>query len=370
MLVQFSTLSADSRATFKNSEDAYKQFQGMLSFAARRVDYTDANGDVYSLPKMNGMIREQFNAILGIDYAASDRRTRRRAWDAHCKECYALIEDTIANRMANGWSDDPFFQAWVRYANVANGDKNEFYVPDTALLQVSKFAGNHHDLDRQKVLPGRAFSIPTSWYGIKVYADWEEFAMGRIDWADLTDRMYRSISQARMDAVFAMFNNLKKVAPTDMKLDVNTSSTTVQDIVTYAELVKSVAGYDVALVGTKVALNKLTSMVSYDAWSGNMKDEKNRTGKLGQFEGYDLVEIPRVNKYGTHTEITDNQTILIMPYDPDFKPIIVVDEGDVIYDERGMNRELQDLTVEGELAYQEGIALVANQAIGALNLVA
>ena len=35
-----------------------------------------------------------------------------------------------------------------------------------------------------------------------------------------------------------------------------------------------------------------------------------------------------------------------------------------------MNRELQDLTVEGELTYQEGIALVANQAIGALNLVA
>lgn len=174
--------------------------------------------------------------LQGIGRIATVLAPSRPVYDPRQK----CMIHTIADRMANGWSDDPFFQAWVRYANVANGDKNEFYVPNTALLQVSKFAGNHHDLDRQKVLPGRAFSIPTSWYGIKVYADWEEFAMGRIDWADLTDRMYRSISQARMDAVFAMFNNLKKVAPTDMKLDVNTSSTTVQDIVALS-LTKRVA---------------------------------------------------------------------------------------------------------------------------------
>lgn len=368
MLVCFNTLSANTRAQFEN-EANYMDFQKLMQSASRRVEFVAANA-TYSVAQANEMIRAQMNKIFGLDYKNSNRRDRRRAYENHKHELFALIEDTILDRMNSGWGDNPFFTEWVQYRNLMDGDKNEFYVPDTSLLQVSKFAGNHHDLDRQKILPGRAFSVPTSWYGIKVYSDWEEFAMVRIDWADMIDRMYRSVNQARMDAIYTMFSQLKTIAPTDMKLDVNTSSTTVNQIVELAELVKSVAGYDVALIGTRVALNKLTAMTQYDAWSGNMKDEKNNTGMLGHWEGYQLVAIPRVNAYGTHTEVTDSKSVLIMPVDPEFKPIIVVNEGDVMYYEQGANRELHDMTVEAELAYQEGVALVANQAFGHLNITA
>lgn len=368
MLVCFNTLSADTRAAFENQESNYMTFQSILSHAARRVDYV-ADEKTYNVHTMNDMIRTKMNDIFGLNYASANTRDRRRAWDAHKKEFFALIEDSIIDRMARGYKENPFFMDWVEYRNLMNGDKNEFKVNDQSLLQVSKFAGNHHDLDRQKVLPGRAFSIPTSWYGIKVYADWEEFANGRIDWADLIDRMYRSVEKARMDAIFAMVSKMKEIAPTDMKLDVNPATTNVNQVVELAELIRSVTGYDVAFVGTRVGLNKLSGMVPYDCWSGDMKNEKNQKGKLGHFEGYTIVEIERVNAYGTHTEITDPNGILILPIDPQFKPIIVVNEGDVIYFEQGANRELHDATVEAELSYQEGVALVANQAFGHLNMV-
>lgn len=366
MLVCFNALSPDTRAKFQNDEGAFTTFQRIMNHASRRVEFV-AEDKTYSVSQINDMIRAQMDNIFGINYAQANRKERRRAYNQHRLELFAMIEDAIIDRRAQGFGDNPFFIQWAQYRNLANGEKNEFIVRDASLLQVSKFAGNHHDIDRQKVLPGKPFTVPTNWYGIKVYADWEEFAFGRIDWADMIDRMTRSADKHRLDAAFTMFQQLKTIAPTDMKLTLNASTTTNQ-VVEFAEIVKSVSGYDVAFIGTKAALNKLTGMVSYDAWSGNMKDEKNQMGRLGHFEGYSLIEIPRVNAYGTHTEITDNSTILVLPLDPEFKPLLVVDEGDVSYYETGMNRELHDMTVEAELGYEEGIALAANNAFGALEI--
>ena len=73
---------------------------------------------------------------------------RRQAWREHNKEIASLIEDVVVDKMNSGWSAaNAKFMEYVREINLADGDKNEIYVEDNSLLQVSKFAGNHHDIN-------------------------------------------------------------------------------------------------------------------------------------------------------------------------------------------------------------------------------
>ena len=51
--------------------------------------------------------------------------------------------------MTSGWteSNTRFFTDYVEQINIADGDLNQFWVQDDSLLVVSKFAGNHHDVN-------------------------------------------------------------------------------------------------------------------------------------------------------------------------------------------------------------------------------
>lgn len=190
--------------------------------------------------------------------------------------------------------------------------------------------------------------------------------LGRIDFAEMVDRMYRSIQANRWDALFTAFMAVDQSLPTDMILQTAVSENTRQAIVEHCEFITSVTGEDVTLVGTKAALLKLENTVGYNIWSNEMKQERHMNGMLGSWEGYDLLPLKRVNKAGTRTSVftsADNNKILIMPKNSD-KPIKLINEGDVAYYETGMNGEKKDMTVDGEIQYQEGIGTVVNQLFG------
>ena len=156
--------------------------------------------------------------------------------------------------------------------------------------------------------------------------------------------------------------------PTDMILETAVSEATKDAIIEKIEMVKSVTGKEVTLVGTKIAMQKLQNTVNYNMWSDAMKDERNKNGVLGNWEGYEILAIPRVNATGTRTEITDNTKILIVPVDPEFKPIIRVNEGDVMYTESGMDGSKKDMTMDVEVSYKEGIGVVVNQLFGEIKI--
>ena len=158
------------------------------------------------------------------------------------------------------------------------------------------------------------------------------------------------------------------VLPTDLVIDTPVSTDTTDDIIELAEEIKAATGKDVAFVGTKVALSKLAKTVPYQLWSDDMKNELNHTGLIGNWEGYQLLSIPRVNEINSRKEVTDNTKILIVPIDPEFKPIKVVNEGDVMFLESGMDGSKKDMTIEAEIAYKEGIAVVINQLYGVVNI--
>ena len=220
---------------------------------------------------------------------------------------------------------------------------------------------------RQKLLPGKAFSVETTPYVIKVYADFRLFQMGKVDFAEMVDLMYKSIENYRLSALFTAFMGIDTLLPTDMKSSIAFGPSTISDIVDQIEAVKAATGSDVLLVGTRPAVQRLENTVSYNLWSGNMKDEKNQNGFLGNWNGYNVLPLDRVNLPGTRTSVfsaADNKKIFVLPTDAEFKPIKRVNEGDVAYFERGMDGSLQDMTIESEIWYREGIGVVVNELFG------
>lgn len=133
--------STNTVAQFDNNYDNMLQFNGVLMDAAHKV-YTS-----YSKEETDTIIRNQFDKIMNIDFKNATPMKRRQAWRDHGKELASLIEDVIVDKMNSGWTEaNAKFMEWVEEINIANGDVNEFYVEDNSLLQVSKFAGNHHDI--------------------------------------------------------------------------------------------------------------------------------------------------------------------------------------------------------------------------------
>jgi hypothetical protein len=134
--------SAHTVAQFDNNYDNMLQFNELLLNASRGI-YT-----TYTKDETNKMIRTQFEKILGIDFKNSTPMQRRQAWRMHGKEVAALVEDILVDKMTSGWNENNArFMEYVEQINLAEGDVNEFYVEDNSLLQVSKFAGNHHDMN-------------------------------------------------------------------------------------------------------------------------------------------------------------------------------------------------------------------------------
>lgn len=358
--------SANTLAQFENNYD------NMLVFNSLMMDAGSNVYEKYSKEETQTILRKQFDKVMGIDFKASTPMKRRQALRDHNKEIATLIEDVIVDKMNSGFNtSNARFMEYVEEVNIADGDANEFYVEDNSLLTVSRFANNHHDIIRQAVKPGKSFSIETSAYSIKVYTDFVLFQTGKIDFATMVDKMYTAIEQYRYAALNEAFMSMDKSLPTDMIYETQVTESTKDAIIDHIEKVMAVTGKDVILVGARPAIQKLQNTVNYNLFSDSMKDERNKNGVLGNWEGFDCLPLARVNKAGTRDNVfsaDDQKKIYIFPIDPEFKPIKRVNEGDVAYYETGMDGLKKDMTVDAELVYQEGIGVVINELFGEIKI--
>lgn len=186
----------------------------------------------------------------------------------------------------------------------------------------------------------------------------------------MVDRMYRSIEEYRYSALYTAFMSMDKSLPTDMILESAVSESTKDALIDHIEAIKAVTGKDVVLVGTRTAIQKLQSTVSYNMWSNDMKNERYQNGILGLWEGYECVALSRVNKAGTRDSVfsaDDNKKIFILPVNGE-KMIKRVNEGDVIYTEAGMDGTTMDMTATADIRYKEGIGVVINELFGEIKI--
>ena len=315
----------------------------------------------YSAGEANDAIRKHFFEVLGIDETTNVKEIRR-ALRRHKVEVFEIIEDTIDEMLISGWGENPFFRELVETKNLADGDRNEFYVPDKSILTVSKFSGSSHDLLRQKLGFGESFSVLTNWYGIKVYEEFERYMAGRIDWALYITKLYEALDKKVNDMLYGAFMGLDDYVPAEYNL---TGSLTADKILETVEKVQVGTGKEVFVAGPRAALAKICALTGADMWSDNMKDTRNTTGGLGTWNGIDLVRVPQVFEQGTRNFAYPQNKFYILPK-TDNKPIKLVYEGDSQYFENTDAATNRDMTIEAEYMTKLGIGVIygADFAVG------
>ena len=133
-------------ACFDNNYDNMLQFNDLMMESANRIY------NKYSKADTDEIIRNQFNKIFGIDYRNATPTQRRQAFRDHSKEYYSVIENVLIDKMVSGVNEQNMpIMSIVEDKNIALGDVNWFTTQNTALLQVSKWAGGHHDIDYNSV---------------------------------------------------------------------------------------------------------------------------------------------------------------------------------------------------------------------------
>lgn len=359
------------RLNFTNSQlnevfaaNPYEDFAQLMfdtGMGKEKVDKKDADNK----------IREIMFQVLGVDEDAKPSELRK-AIRKHQTDVFEVIEETLENLLVSGWGQNPFFNEFVEVRNMSDGDTNEFYVPDECILTVSEIAGNHHDLIRQRLTEGNTFRVKTSWYGCKIYTEFERYMMGRVDWAGFVQKIYEAFDKKINDMLYeAVMSAGDKIVPQSQFVKTSPLNSTTKDtLLELIEDVQAATGNEVVIMGTKTALSKLTALSDVNWISNSMKEERHTTGRVGIFEGTRLVEIPQSFAYNdTSKKLVDNSKLLIMPV-ADNKFVKMYNEGDTQIHQILDGDTNMDKTYEYEVQRKMGIATIIGKKFGVWNITA
>ena len=346
--------NADIREVFADKD--YNEFSQLMYDTAcgKQKDVSKEDAD--------SKIREVMFEILGVDEGCS-RKELHKAIRRHKVDIFEVIEETVENLLVSGWGENPFFNEFVEVKSMNTGDTNEFYVPDETVLTVSELSGNHHNLFRQRLGAGSTFSVKTSWYGVKIYAEYELFMAGKVDWAGFINKIYEAFDKKVNDMVYAaVMATGDKVLPTSQFT--KTGTLNKDTLITLVEDVQTANGVEAVIMGTKTALSKLNALADTQWISDSMKEERHTTGRLGIWEGIRLVEIPQsFAPNDTTTKLVANDVLLVMPV-ADNKFIKIYDEGEAQVKEVSDGNANMDKTIEYEYQQKMGVATVLQRKFG------
>ncbi len=263
-------------------------------------------------------VRLGFRDIFG-----TDGRISWRDWEDHHKEVFRVIEDVLNETIPDAWDVSPFYKAFVEVKNGALGQKNEFTVHDNSTLVVSRFSGNHWDIDRQKLPAGKTFSLETEWFGVHVYDDIERFMKGAVTTVQMFNEIQIAYQRAIDDRIYSAFNGAGTYLLAQFK---ETGTFAKNTLLTLINRVQTAAEKTVRLAGTRPALAHLDTLVDSVWVSNEMKNDKNTTGYLRIWEGYNTIEIPQTFNRGTYDFKAPDNIIYVLP--ESYKPIKLYFEGE------------------------------------------
>lgn len=345
------------------AEKDFDSFNKLMFQAA-----TNTLEDGVSMKEANDKIREISYAVLGLDENAT-RKQVRNAIRRHKIDIYEVTEELIQDLLKTGWGDDPFFREFVEIKNLDDGDTNIFYTPDDVILTVAEISGNHHDLFRQRLGAGKSFPVKTSWYGVKIYTEYEQFLTGAVDWAAFVQKVYEAFDKKVNDMIYSSLTSVAtQLTPAGQfyktgNLDRDTLLTLIEDV-------QGATGDDVVIMGTKSALGKLDAVGDASWRSNEMKQERYTTGRLGYWEGIRKIEIPQsFAPGGTTQKQVDPTLLLFMPVSADNKFIKLFNEGEARIHEDDNPDINMDMTLEFEYQQKLGVATVLGKKFGVWDIV-
>jgi hypothetical protein len=250
---------------------------------------------------------------------------QKNKWDV-----YAIISQAMPISLKT--SLEGKYNQFAEFRDAALGDKNQFTVTQNDLFTVYTVARGNYDVERQRLV-NNTFSVTTHKKLIKIYIEIDEFICGKIDWAELTNRVTRSfgayVGQLIYDTMYASYSAIG----TNYKHTGAFAAETLLDIISEVE---SAAGVDSCQIfGTQVALANIADGTGY---SDPEKRRFNEFGFYDMFRGNPLYSLPQAYKAGTSTHAVNDASIFILPNNGE-QIIKVAFEGDPeIRDNDGTSR--------------------------------
>lgn len=281
------------------------------------------------------------------------------SWQKHKYDVFEIISVAVDAVLPTLLTNQ--FDNIADIRTVALGDKPLFEVNDPRAIRVGRVAAGANDMRRQTIT-GKSFTIETEWFGAAVYAEFDQFMAGDIDWNALVDRVATGfqayIQQTISEALTASYTLLGAKDKIEGKA-------TIDSLVQLAQRIQVKSGRPVALYGTKAALSKVAELAGVPYFSGDMKNELNNNGYLGTVRGLKLVEIPQAFKVNTDEFALDDTKVLILPEGEKIVGVVMEGDSRTIEPE---NTTRNDLQMGFETQEKLGVSVLQLKVYGMANL--
>ena len=325
-------------------------FEGFKQFF---FDYThgnevfDEDGNKVTKATATKKINSVMFDILGFDEGYKPTRKEiNKAMRKHGIEVMEVIEEAIDFKVETGFHENEFFNNFVEMKNIKQGDMNEFWVDgEDVILSVARVAGDMHDYTMQKLTEGHSFSVATSNYAIKVGMDIDVYLLGRKDWTELVDKIAEAYQFQIQNDLFAAVYNAGSKLPTPDQFVINIEMIP-DNKARFDELISDVSmangNCSVVIMGLQTDLKKLTNFADINWITEDQKRDVAAMGRLGSYEGTDLVEIPqRFAKNDVTKKLIKAGKLFIMPnVDNKFAKFVDVGETEILeVSEKGARRD-------------------------------
>ena len=364
--------SAHVMNVFNEMETNYEQIKNLMYDLAMGNEIYDAESErVISKSEAEEKLRTVCQKVFGVT-ADSSKRELKRAYRDHGREFFDIIEEVIDVVISNGFKENEFFQNFVDYRNLALGDAYEFYSEEEVILSIAKVGVSHHDYILQRLGKGETFTIPYARYGAAVGADINMYMIGREDWSALTNAISRAFSIRIQQEVYAQLLSAANSIPASIRSGfVGTGvlgSATKDAFDAIISNVETANESSVVILGTKTALKKLNALSDVNWRAESLKEDVSHSGRIGDYEGTTLMEIPQ--RFTSKTDLTpliDNTKLWILPAGQTDKFIKVVDVGETEIDEiteKGEEHGRWDDIMKYEVQRSYGISTILGRYFG------
>jgi hypothetical protein len=316
------------------------------------LDHYQGKVTQFSKDEAEHTLRCAFNEILDL----GSHKNFRRAMKHNGRAMFDVMEDVLDTLITEGLENQ--FEGFVDYKTVAVGDKPAFMVDDYHLFNVATLAAGTNNIRRQK-LDRSAFYVPTEYKGVKIYAEFEEYLAGKVDFAKMIAKVQRSMNaQMAADvntAITAGYSALSAPYAYNGVWDLTQFNTLIQHV-------EAATGVKAMVMGSRTALQKAApSLVAYN---GSVIESRNDLGFYKVIDGTTMFEIKQSHIPGTDTFAVGTDYLLVVPQGEE-KIVKGVLEGDAIIEEttNGLNGN-QDQSMEYLFEKKYGFGVVTSTKYG------
>lgn len=338
---------------FNKFDTNYDELNNLMhDLASGNEIYDEETGRVIPKKEAEKKLYEIISAFFGID-KHSTKRERARAYEDHAKEFFRLVEQNVDSIVDTGLKESEWFQELAEDHNQALGDELQFWTEEDVILNVAKAGRTHHDHILQRLGAGQFTTIPMARYVVAVGGDIDRYLLGDLDWSKLVGAIAIAFQHQLQDVIYEHVTGAAAQLPVTEGFvgsgDLAPATKEAFDtILTNVSIANN--NSEVVIMGTKNALKKINAF--YDNaihWiAPSQKESVAHTGRLGDYEGTLLVEIPQRfarNQVGVH--FYSDKKIYIFARGKDNKLVAIGRSGESIINEiteRGeANANISDL---------------------------